>query len=131
MGKKRVLSVGQCSFDHRAINQLIEERFGAEVVAVDNWAQAKSKMADDAFDLMLVNRKLDCDYTDGLDVIRSLKADPNHAELPVMMVTNFPEHQQLAIEAGAKPGFGKLELAKPETIEKLRCILEGDEAATS
>ncbi len=131
MSKKRVLSVGQCSFDHRGISQLMEDRFAAEVVSVDNWSQAESHLADGTFDLVLVNRKLDCDYSDGLDVIRHLKADDNHANLPVMMVTNFPEHQQLAIEAGAEPGFGKLEFAKPETIEKLRPFLDGDPAATS
>ena len=30
--------------------------------------------------------------------------------LPVMMVSNYPEHQQLALQAGAEPGFGKLAL---------------------
>ena len=127
MSKKRVLSVGQCSVDHRAICHLMRERFAAEVVSVDDWKQAKIRLVEESFDLMLVNRKLDRDYSDGLDVIRNLKADDDHATLPVMLVTNYPEHQELAVEAGAEHGFGKLEYEKPETIEKLARFL-GDSA---
>ena len=29
------------------------------------------------FDLVLVNRKLDSDYSDGLEIIKQIKADPN------------------------------------------------------
>lgn len=131
MGKKRVLSVGQCSVDHRAICHLMKSRFAAEVVSVDDWKHAKSLLVGESFDLMLVNRKLDRDYSDGIDVIRHLKADADHAGLPVMLVTNYPEHQELAVEAGAEPGFGKLEFDKPETIEKLARFLGRDEAPTS
>lgn len=131
MGKKRVLSVGQCSVDHRAISHLMKKRFAAEVVSVDDWKQAKSRLDDESFDLVLVNRKLDRDYSDGIDVIRQLKADAEHADLPVMLVTNYPEHQELAVEAGAEPGFGKLEFEKPATIEKLTRFLGKDQATTS
>lgn len=127
MSKKRVLSVGQCSVDHRAISHLMREHFAAEVVSVDDWKETKSRLGEESFDLMLVNRKLDRDYSDGLDVIRNLKADDDHATLPVMLVTNYPEHQELAVEAGAEHGFGKLEYEKPETIEKLARFL-GDSA---
>jgi len=109
----------------------MKDRFAAEVVSVDDWSQALARLADESFDLMLVNRKLDRDYSDGLDVIRHLKSDPDHAGLPVMMITNYPEHQRLAIDAGAEPGFGKLELAKSETVDKLRPFLDGDHPTTS
>ena len=80
-------------------------------------------MKSGQFDLVLVNRKLDIDYSDGIDVIRTLKADPATASVPVMLVTNYPEHQDAAIAAGAVRGFGKLEFDKPETRETLAAVL--------
>jgi len=72
---------------------------------------------------VLVNRKLDCDYSDGVDVIRQIKADPELAEIPVMLITNYAEHQEAAVAIGALRGFGKLEYGKPETLERLQPIL--------
>ena len=45
------------------------------------------------------------------------------AAVPVMLVTNYAEHQKLALAAGAEAGFGKQELRDPKTIEKLAQFL--------
>jgi CheY-like chemotaxis protein len=74
-------------------------------------------------DLVTVNRKLDRDYTDGLEVIKTIKADPQVGSVPVMLVTNYEEHQQTAIEAGCVPGFGKLSVNEPATREALKPYL--------
>ena len=42
-----------------------------------------------------------------------------------MLVSNYPEWQQAAIAAGALPGFGKAELNRAETREKLAAVLGG------
>jgi CheY-like chemotaxis protein len=73
---------------------------------------------------VLVNRKLDTDYSDGIEVIRAIKADSSTSAVPVMLVTNYPEHQETAIAVGAIRGFGKLEFGKPETRETLAAVLE-------
>jgi two-component system chemotaxis response regulator CheY len=73
--------------------------------------------------LVLVNRKLDQDYSDGLRVIRAITADPELRTVPVMMVSNHADHQQEAVNAGAKVGFGKLQLHDPATVERLRGFL--------
>ena len=75
------------------------------------------------FDLVLVNRKFDADNSDGLELIRQLKADAALAAVPVMLVTNYPEYQAEAVAAGALPGFGKAELRSPATKEKLVAVL--------
>jgi len=116
---KRVLSVGQCSVDHAAIVRLVQGNFGAQVVSADLPDDALSRLKKEAFDLVLVNRKLDADYSDGLEIIKEIKQDPDLKTLPVMLVTNYPDQQQLAVEAGAEPGFGKLEYDKPATRQKL------------
>lgn len=120
---KKVLSVGQCGPDHSAIRKLIESRYDARVTPADLATDALEKLRAEAFDLVLVNRKLDADYSDGLEVIRQIKADPALSQTPVMLITNYPEHQQRAVEAGAVPGFGKLEYSKPETHQKLQQYL--------
>jgi CheY-like chemotaxis protein len=73
-----------------------------------------------AFDLVLVNRKLDQDYSDGIELLRALKGDPDLRAIPVMMVTNYAEHQDTAVAVGALRGFGKLEFDSSATVEKLR-----------
>jgi CheY-like chemotaxis protein len=120
---KRVLDVGQCGPDHSSIRSYLTRNFDCEVVQVDDAADALAELRAGQFDLVLVNRKLDRDYSDGVEVIRSLKADPKAASVPVMLVTNYPEHQEAAIAVGAIRGFGKLEFEKPETRERLAEVL--------
>lgn len=121
---KRVLDVGQCGPDHYSIRSFLTRNFDCEVVQVDDAAGALAELRDGQFDLVLVNRKLDCDYSDGVDVIRALKADPQAASAPVMLVTNYPEHQEVAIQAGAIRGFGKLEFGDPDTRARIAELLE-------
>jgi len=121
---KRVLDVGQCGPDHSAIRNYLTRNFACEIVQVDDGAAALAELKAGQFDLVLVNRKLDIDYSDGIDVISTLKEDPSTASVPVMLVTNYPEHQAAAIAAGGIRGFGKLEFGKPETRDMLAAILE-------
>jgi len=124
---KRVLDVGQCSPDHAAIRHLIEGNFDAKVDQAHGPKDTLSKLRGGTYDLVLINRKLDADYTDGVEILKAIKADPALAATPVMLVTNYAEHQQQAVEAGAEPGFGKLEYQKPETREKLSRFLGSDD----
>ena len=117
--RKRVLDVGQCGPDHAAICRLLEGTFGAEVEQADRLDDALAALRRGPFELVLVNRKLDIDYSDGMEIVRAIKTDPALAATPVMLVTNYPEHQQAAIAAGAEPGFGKAELALAQTRVKL------------
>jgi two-component system chemotaxis response regulator CheY len=72
----------------------------------------------------LINRKLDIDYSDGLEILTALKADPAYKSIPVMLVSNYADAQAEAVRAGAEPGFGKSQLSSIETVEKLRRFLE-------
>ena len=121
---KRVLDVGQCSPDHWSIKHLVEGELGGEVVQAHHLVDALELLRGSDFDLVLVNRKLDADYSDGLEVIRQIKADPQLADTPVMLVSNYPESQAEAIAAGAEPGFGKAELRSAGTREKLAAVLK-------
>ena len=115
----KVLDVGQCVPDHAAIRRLIEGTFGAQVRQTHGPTDTLAAMRQEPFDLVLINRKLDADYSDGMDILQAIKADPQLSATPVMLVTNYAEHQQLAIAAGAEPGFGKAQLTSPTTLERL------------
>jgi two-component system, chemotaxis family, chemotaxis protein CheY len=121
--KKQVLDVGQCQMDHGALRRLIEGKFAAYVTQAHSAEQALAQLHSRQFDLVLVNRKLDADYSDGLEIIKQLKADPELSCVNVMLVTNYAEHQEQAVAAGAAPGFGKAELMQPSTLERLKPFL--------
>ena len=121
---KRVLDVGNCGPDHASITHMIESNFDAEVVQVHDGDEAVQTLASQSFDLVLVNRLMDRTGASGLDIIKKVKADADRRAVPVMMITNFEEHQGLAVAAGAEPGFGKQAMNLPKTIDLLRPYLD-------
>jgi CheY-like chemotaxis protein len=128
---KRVLDVGNCDPDHAAIRRMLESSFGAEVVRAYQERDALELLRSQPFDLVLVNRKLDIDYSDGLPIIERIKADSKLAATPCMLITNYPEHQQAAVAAGALAGFGKKELHATATRQKLAQVLAPATSAAS
>ena len=56
-------------------------------------------------------------------MIKQIKSDPDLAKVPVMLVTNYDEHQEAAMSEGAERGFGKLEIGSDKTIEQLKPYL--------
>jgi CheY-like chemotaxis protein len=121
---KRVLDVGNCGPDHAAIRRFFAANFdGVEVEQAAACDDALSLLRHSQFDLVLINRKLDEDYSDGIEVLRAIRQHPEFAAVPVMMITNYPEHQEAAIAAGAIRGFGKLEFGDLATKEKVATAL--------
>lgn len=115
---KRLLSIGSCGFDNGSLRSVVGA-FGAEVAAAEDWPDAAELLRREKFDLVLVNRKLDADGSDGLEIIRELKQSPEFQATPVMLLSNYPEYQAQAVAAGAEPGFGKSQLSSRETSERL------------
>jgi len=120
---KRVVEIGNCDVDHSQIRLLIEHEFSAIVARCHDGDEALRELAKSPADLVLVNRVLDRDQSDGLEVIRSIKADPRFGHMPCMLLTNFPEFQQAAVAAGAELGFGKAALNDRATRDKLAQFL--------
>jgi len=120
---KRVLDVGQCGPDHVTIRDYLTANFACEVVRTHGLADTLAELRRGRVDLVLVNRKLDADYSDGIEIVRAIKAAADVAHVPVMLVTNYAEHQDAATAASAHRGFGKLEFDRAETREKLAALL--------
>ena len=120
----RVLSVGNCAADHWALEQLLVQRLGAKVDQADSADDACAQLASQPYHLVLVNRVFDRDGDDGVALIRRLKSDAQTRHVPVMLISNYPEYQEQAVEAGALRGFGKSALRAADTVEQVRAALE-------
>lgn len=121
---KTVLDVGNCVPDFTSIRAFIEGSFNARVEQTHGPEDTLQRLKRGGIDLVLINRKLDRDYTDGIEIIKQIKADDALASIPVMLITNYTEHQDAAVALGARRGFGKLEYQKPETREALQAVLD-------
>tara|TARA_R110002094_G_scaffold157474_1_gene143801 strand:+ start:283 stop:675 length:393 start_codon:yes stop_codon:yes gene_type:complete len=120
---KTLVDCGNCGPDFNAIRQMVTSHFDAAVLQTHGAEDTIELLKKRNVDLVTVNRKLDRDYTDGLDVIKQIKSDPDLAKVPVMLVTNYDEHQEAAMSEGAERGFGKLEIGSDKTIEQLKPYL--------
>ncbi len=123
MNRQKLLDVGNCVPDHAAIRALVTGNFDAEVLQAHGADDALAFLRQGPIDLVLINRKLDYDYSDGIEILKRIKADPALATTPVMLITNYPEYQQAAVAAGAEYGFGKDDLHDAATIKKLAKFL--------
>jgi CheY-like chemotaxis protein len=123
---KRVLDVGNCDLDHGNIARFLQSHFAVQVVRARLREDALAALRAQPVDLVLVNRLLDEDGSEGLDVIRQIKADPQLAHVPCMLISNYPHYQEAAVAAGAEYGFGKKELDLPQTQARLAKFLLGE-----
>jgi two-component system chemotaxis response regulator CheY len=123
MVHKTVLSIGQCRPDAAAIGHYLKTHFGATVLTADLPGDAMASLAGNAVDLVLINRKLDMDSSDGLEILQLIRRS-DKSDVPVMLVSNYSEWQEKAVEQGAIYGFGKAELNRPETRARLAAVLE-------
>lgn len=121
---KRVLDVGNCLPDHGAIRAMLERKFSALVLQTHGPGDTLALLREGPVDLVLVNRKLDQDYSDGLEIIRAIKTDPQLVRIPCMLITNDADQQDVAVAAGAEYGFGKKELHAATTHQRLAGILK-------
>lgn len=120
---KILVDCGNCGPDFNSIRRMAKTNFGASVVQTHGVEDTLELLRRKQVALVMVNRKLDRDYTDGLEVIKQIKGDPTVGSVPVMLVSNYDEHQQSAIEAGAVRGFGKLSIDDSDTRELLQPYL--------
>ena len=120
---RRVLSVGQCGPDHGSISRFLKSKFDVTIETADTIVDAMHDLRGSRYDLVLVNRKLDADYSDGSELIRLMQADPELAQVPVMLVSNYAEHQENAVALGAVAGFGKNDVGSSAAAARLEPYL--------
>ncbi len=123
MNPHRILSVGQCAFDHGSLTRYLHKILDAEVEAADTSAEALDRLKTEPFDLVLVNRIGDRDGQPGIHLIRALKNEGSLSETRVMLVSDHQSAQEEAIQAGALKGFGKSDLNTNRAAQALKAAL--------
>lgn len=116
---KRVLSVGNCAFDHGSLSALLEREFQVIVAQAHQADAAWDTLTAEAYDLVLVNRVFDYDGDLGLRFIERVVTDQQLRSVPVMLISNYENSQHEAVKLGAVPGFGKSQLHASATRELL------------
>ncbi len=74
------------------------------------------------YDLVIINRIGAFDQESGLELIKKIKQD-GRFNVPLMMITNYKDQMDIAVKAGAVPGYGKDKLYDRETLELLNKYL--------
>ena len=127
MSLKKVVLVGHCGADTGTLEYAVSQ--AAPGVAIDS-AHTAAELKDIKGDaLLLVNRVLDGSFEtgSGVDLIAKLA---KRADAPAMMlISNYPDAQEQAVKAGARPGFGKANAFDKATAELIRKTLGVKEAA--
>lgn len=117
----KILDVGNCTPDHGAIKAMLQSHFNAEVTQAESAKQAAQLLQESKFDLILVNRIFDATGESGLELIQSIATQ--QPTQPVMLISNYEEHQAKARTYGAKLGFGKAAINSDETMAKIQAAL--------
>lgn len=122
--------VGHCTPDSYVLNNILRQvEPGLQGQRINS--DAALAQAITQFDLFLVNRALDGEFSSetGIELIESLAKQSPHAVF--LLISNFPEAQQAAVAAGALPGFGKSELGSSSTRQRLTAALAAAKSAHS
>lgn len=122
---EQILLVGHCVPDTYMLKSKVQQLFpDITVDTCKSDADLQSKASGKS--LLLVNRVLDGMF-DAEDGIALIAQHAKNGDAPKMMlISNFAESQEQAVNAGALHGFGKSELGAEATEEKLRKAVVGD-----
>ncbi len=120
---KKIVLVGHCGPDATYLRMAVQsaEKM-AQVFGVDDAHELEAALEQEAH-LLLINRVLDYgfDQTEGVELVRKLRT--THPQVKTMLITNHPEAQSSAVQAGAMPGFGKREIGSPKVKQLIKDAL--------
>lgn len=124
MEQKTVLSVGQCRPDSAAIAHFLTSHFSVRILTADLANQVLPLLENHPVNLVLINRILDADGSEGMEILEQIRVSSVQPNVPVMLVSNYAEWQKKAVENGAVHGFGKAELGRADLKSRLAQFLE-------
>jgi hypothetical protein len=116
-----VLSIGQCGFDDSRLARVLAVEADAHMDRAYTLAEARQKIAEKNYDLVLVNRIVDGDGESGVDFIGAMKK--TEGAPCMMLISDYADAQAAAVANGAFAGFGKSALGSAEVGQRLRQAL--------
>ncbi len=113
----KILVVDDCQTTRKILGLYLKAK-GYDVVCAENGLDAIEKLA--LHDVNLIMSDLNMPFMDGIELVKTLKADPSMSHIPILMVTTEadPEEKQKALEAGASAY-----LVKPVTAETVNLTI--------
>lgn len=107
----KIMIVDDCPTTRKILSIYLKSK-GFDVTTADNGLDAIEKLATHTVNMILTD--LNMPYMDGIELTRTLRADPNWSSLPILMVTTEadPEERARAVQAGAN-GY----IVKPVTAD--------------
>ncbi len=98
--KMRILIVDDDSTTRKILGMYVRQK-GFDVVTAENGLDALEKLATEQINLIMTD--LNMPNMDGIELIKNLKASPDYANIPVMMISTEAdeEEKKMAQDAGA------------------------------
>jgi CheY-like chemotaxis protein len=99
---------------------------GYEIVEADNGVEALKKVKENKPDLILLD--IIMPYMNGIEVLRELKKDENLKDIPVVLLTNLSQKEEIneGLALGAKDYLIKSHFTPTEVLEKIKVYFEKD-----
>lgn len=110
------LVIDDCRFLAERVARVLAARGFDTQIAVDGY-EALNHLAARRFDLVVLD--VDMPFVSGMTLLRRLRLDPIHAEVPVLMLGADPSEHESALAHGAN-GY----LAKPLQIRPLNAMVD-------
>ena len=97
---------------------------GYEVVGAGNGLEALKQMENGKFDLVLLD--IIMPYMDGLEVLKKIKADEKNKDLPIILLTNLSQKEEVdkGLGLGANDYLIKSHFTPSEVLEKVKVYLD-------
>jgi len=121
----QIALVGHCGFDAGTLTRFLGEVAPlCEVVRI-NHQMALEKIAVPGT-LLLINREIDGEFKAGRSGIELVREMADRENPPtIMLVSNYEEAQQQAMQAGAVRGFGKSHTGDTNTRQRIAQTIAG------
>jgi len=122
--KKKILVIE----DDKNLVRLLKDAFEADACELSlalDWREAKARLSKTVPDLIILDILLPGES--GFDALRQLKADAGTRSIPVIILSNLGQEQEVrtGLELGAVDYLVKADISIDEVVKKVRRVLRG------